>query len=321
MALNHLQPHAVLHQLRGTAIESVHPWSAAVMVEGTLTHAWGPDVRTTWRSAAKPLQLHTSLDVLGRPEVPDTWLAVGSASHSAEPVHVALVEQMLAHFGLHVGHLRCGTHPPSHTPSADAILRGGGEFCALHNNCSGKHTFMVAAAQHAGWDLDYLPATHPLQVRNRALVEDLCAATPTLAVDGCGVPTFDLPLSAIARAWGEIARAMRQEDALLGRIGRAMAAHPELTSGTDRLDLAVVRRAQGTLAVKVGAQGVFCMAIPELRAGVAIKVHSGAMEALPAAIDAVLSALWPSAWAPMDAWPLLDVRNVVGRVVGRWVPA
>ena len=309
-------PHIV--QTRGDSVESVHPWSAVAVSDGRTVRRWGSETRTTWRSAAKPLQLHTSMTVLGQPDVPAPWLAVGSASHSAEPVHVGVVLEILARFGVGPEHLRCGTHPPAHGPSAEAILRSNGYFSALHNNCSGKHAFMVAAAQHAGWDLNYLPPGHPLQIRNRALVESLCDARSVLSVDGCGVPTFELPLEAIARAWSCVASAMGQPGDLLGRIGGAMAAHPELTSGTDRLDLAVVRRARGTIAVKVGAQGVFCMAIPSLRCGVAIKVHSGVAEALPVAIDVVLQALWPDGWSAHPEWPLLVVRNVAERDVGRW---
>lgn len=309
----------VIHQRRGTIVETVHPWSAVAVQHGkTLVH-WGESVRTTWRSACKPVQLRVSLDVLGQPEVPETWLAVGSSSHSAEPIHLQTVLEILGRFQSQPEDLRCGTHLPISLPAMETILRANGQFSALHNNCSGKHAFMVAAARHAGWDLDYLPLEHPLQQKVLTLVKELCAAEPITAVDGCGVPTFDLPLEAIARAWSAIAAAMTREDDLLGKIGRAMAKYPELTSGTDRIDLAVVQHARLPLAVKVGAQGVFCMALPALETGVAIKIHSGVAEALPVAIDHVLTQLWPEGWSPVENWPALQVTNVVGRVVGDWL--
>ena len=308
----------VIEQVRDHSVESIHPWSAVAVHNNAVLQRWGDPVATTWRSAAKPVQLDVSLSVLGDPEVPTPWLALGAASHSGEPVHAAMAAAILAHFHLGSEHLRCGTHPPSHVPSADAILRAGGAFSDLHNNCSGKHAFMVAAAQHEGWPLDYRPADHPLQQRIRARVTELCNAEPVLSIDGCGVPTFELPLAAIARAWSVIAAGMADDTSRLGRIGRAMAAHPELTSGTDRLDLAVARRALLPLAVKVGAGGVFCMALPDIAVGVAIKIHSGAAEALPVAIDAVLGALWPSAWPDATDWPPLAVHNVVGKRVGSW---
>ncbi len=309
---------SILEQLRGASVESVHPWSAFALAHGQVVRQWGEPVATTWRSAAKPLQLDVSLAVLDDPTLPVPWLALGAASHSGEPVHTQMAMDILRHFHLQPGDLRCGTHPPVHGPSAEAILRANGQFSDLHNNCSGKHAFMVAASQHAGWPLDYRPATHPLQVRIRQQVAELCRHEPVLSVDGCGVPTFELPLAAIARAWSEIAAAMHSGETRLGRIGLAMAAHPELTSGTERLDLAVVHRARLPIAVKVGAGGVFCMALPDLQVGVAIKIHSGVAEALPIAIDTVLSALWPAGWPVVTNWPFLDVHNVVGRLVGGW---
>ena len=141
------------------------------------------------------------------------------------------------------------------------------------------------------------------------------AATPDSAIDlGWGrlifADTFD---SASA-----IAEAMRDDDSRLGRIGRAMARHPELTSGTGRLDLDVVRHVREPVAVKIGAQGLFCLAFPERGLGVALKVHSGSGDALPAATSAVLSRVMGDAWGEPEGWALRDVRNVVGRSVGAW---
>ncbi len=308
----------VIEQVRGQSVESVHPWSAVALAHGRVVQQWGEPVTTTWRSAAKPVQLDVSLTVLGDPPVPTPWLALGAASHSGEPIHTAMAAAILAHFHLQPSDLRCGTHPPTYAPSAEAILRANGQFTDLHNNCSGKHSFMVAATQHAGWPMDYRPAEHPLQERVRQRVAELCQAEPRLSVDGCGVPTFDLPLVGIARAWSEIAAGMATGATRLGQIGQAMAKHPELTSGTDRLDLAVMQRARLPLAVKVGAGGVFCMALPDCQIGVAIKIHSGTAEALPVAIDAVLAAVWPAGWPQLADWPPLEVRNVVGRLVGGW---
>lgn len=314
-------------QRRGDVVESEHPVSAVAVVDGRVAWSVGDDRVTAFRSASKPFQLACSLEALGDPDLPDEALAVGAASHSAEPVHVALVEGVLARFGARVEGLRCGAHPPVHGPSAEAILRGGGRFTDLHNNCSGKHAFMLAATLRHGWDPDYRPLEHPLQQRIAARLAAWTGVTPTVAVDGCGVPTFAQPLSAVARSWGHVARAMGALDAgapmdpwdaRLGRIGRAMSRHPELTSGTGRLDLDVVRRAREPMAVKIGAAGLFCVALPRRRTSLAVKVHSGASEALAPLVAWALGEAAPDAWAPPDPWELTIVRNVAGRAVGRW---
>jgi L-asparaginase II len=305
-------------QHRGRFVESRHPFSVACARAGGEVTLAGPALATTFRSASKPFQLATSLEVLGLPDVDEAWLAVGAASHNAEPRHVALVEAILARFGVEAAGLRCGAHAPVHVPSAEAVLRAGGACSALHNNCSGKHAFMLAAARHAGWAEDYRPLSHPLQQRVLERLRGWAGEVTGTATDGCGVPTFYLPLEAVARSWRAVAEAMRAQDAVLGRIGWAMARHPELTSGEGRLDLDVVRHAREPLAVKVGAMGLFCMALPERGLALSVKVEPGTNEALPAAVAWALAHFAKGSFAPPEDWTHLQVRNVVGDVVGRW---
>jgi L-asparaginase II len=177
---------------------------------------------------------------------------------------------------------------------------------------------MLAASVHRGWDPDYLPPTHPLQQANLARMRDVCGVEPGIAVDGCGVPCFHVPIRAMARAFARVALAMREEDSVLGRIGRAMWARPELVSGTGRLDLAVTRAATERIACKIGAEALFCVALPERGAAVVIKAHTGNGEALAIGVRAVLDAVAPGLLAP-EAWPFAEVRNVAGRLVGERV--
>lgn len=299
-------------------VEARHPWSAVAVVDGEVRWQAGLDLDTTWRSAAKPLQLAVCLDLLGRPNLCAEELAIGASSHSGEPQHLRWVREVLARFDVAEADLRCGTHPPAHEPTAQAILRTDGDYGPIHNNCSGKHAFMLAASARQRWDLDYRSPQHPLQQRIIAQIASWCGTQPRLAVDGCGVPTFGLPLSAIARAWAVVAEAtaLGKAAAPLGPIGAAMAAQPWLTSGTGRLDESVVRHAREPMAVKVGAQGLFCIALPRRRMGLAIKVHSGSSEALPAAVAAALQLAAPDAWVEPPLWRLREVRNVSGLLVG-----
>ncbi len=299
-------------------IESRHPWSAIAVRSGQIVYQAGPDGLTPWRSAAKPIQLATCLELLGDPWLAAEELAVGAASHSAQPVHLRWVREILARFDVAESDLRCAPHPPMHTPSADEVLRLGDRFGDIHNNCSGKHAFMLATASRSGWPLDYRPPDHPLQQHIAARVREWSGAVPGLALDGCGVPTFCLPLSAIARAWSVVAEAMADDldRTRLGRIGRAMAEHPELASGTDRLDASVVRHAQTAIATKIGAGGVFCIAVPDRGLGLAVKVWSGSTEALPAAVSCALAEVAPDVWQEPPAWRFVEVRNVAGRLAG-----
>lgn len=311
-------------QLRGDLVESVHPFSVFAIEGERTVLAVGDDRETAFRSASKPHQLAVSLAMLGDPEdISPQQIAVGCASHSAEPAHLELVRSMLHRFDARAEDLRCGAHAPAHVPSAEAVIRAGDRYTDLHNNCSGKHSFMLASCLRNGWPKDYRPIEHPLQRAIEQQMSQWMLHRPRTVIDGCGVPTFVQPVSCAARAWQRLAAAMRAPSddpwqKRLYRAGHAMREHPELTSGTGRLDLSIARAAKEPMAVKIGAMGLFCIAIPGRNTGIAIKMHSGSTEALAVAIEWSLARLSADLWERPADWEHALVRNVVGREVGSW---
>ena len=311
-------PTLTVRQRRNGLVETVHPCSAVVVSGGKPRWSVGPDLSTFWRSSSKPLQLLVSLEQLPDDLVDalaDEDLALGAASHSGQAEHVSRVSSLLAQFGLTPEDLHCGGHWPTHDGSKKAMLAGGHGYSALHNNCSGKHAFMRAAAQARGWDPDYLPLSHSLQARNRAVIEEWGEVRTGIGVDGCGIPTFHAPLSSMARTFARLAAEMRDPGSRAGRIGRAMAAHPWFVSGDGRLDLAVTRASTEPIAGKIGAEGLFCIAVPGRDMGIAVKCHTGQDAALAVAVRAVCDEVAPGLLAP-ESWPWAVVKNVVGREVG-----
>ena len=313
-------------QLRGGLPETTHEVAAVAVraqdgPRAAPTWAVGAPIGSTWRSAAKPLQLWASLEALGDPPDLDAEdLAIGASSHSGQDLHLARVRGLLRRFDLSEALLQCGAEPPAHLPTAQALVRQGRPFLALHNDCSGKHAFMLAACRARGWSTEtYLSPEHPLHRRIAQLGRDWSGEVPALAVDGCGLPTLWLPLVGMARVWARLAGSMASPalDPRLSAIGQAMAAWPELTSGDGRIDLAVHRRATEPFVGKIGARGVFCVALPARGLGVCIKVLDGDEDALAVAIEAVLDRVAPGLLAPAEDWPWSVLRNVVGRPVGR----
>ena len=326
-------------QLRGGLLETRHPVRAvavhlpatdtSVAAEDRVVWQSGDPIHSTWRSASKPFQLRASLAAMadsGHSEntpfhagtFSDEDLAIGASSHSGGAVHTERVVDLLERFGLDAGDLRCGAEAPLDPVELGRLA--GAAPSALHNDCSGKHAFMLGACVAQGWPTEgYLSAEHPLQ---RRIVADLRARTGEalpVAVDGCGVPTAWLSITGMARAWAGLAAAMADpdRDPMLARIGQAMAAHPELTSGTDRIDLALHGLATEAYVGKIGAMGVFCIALPERRLGLALKVGSGSVDALACAVPAAVRTAAPGAMdAPGKDWRWRVVRNVVGRAVG-----
>jgi L-asparaginase II len=311
-----------IEQERGGFVETRHPVRAIAVARSKAIWDCGAMTRAPWRSAGKPFQLARSLAALEvtASDVPTHLLAIGASSHSGEPHHVAAVREVLRRFGAPEEGLLCGAEPPMHRPSADEIIRQGETAAPIHNDCSGKHAFMLAASMHRGWSSDYRTPDHPLQAEIAADIHSLTMEHPGIAIDGCGVPTFILTVTSMARAYAALALRMAEDpESDLGRIGWAMARHPELVSGTSRVGTAIASAATEPMVGKIGALGVFCIALPERGIGLAIKIESGDVDALACAIPAALEFAAPGSVDVPTDWPWHTVRNVVGEPVGQRV--
>lgn len=309
-------------QRRGGAFEAEHAFDAMLCdAEGRVLHQVGENLVTTFRSSAKPFQLATCLELLGaRVEGLDERLvAIGAASHHGEPDHVQHVVKLLAHFGRPSDEpLFCGAHPPFHAESAAAVWASGARPSVLHNNCSGKHTFMAAATAAAGWESDYRPLQHPLQQRILAQLQPRTGGTVRDGVtDGCGVPSWVLPLGGMARAWASLCQsATREPGSPLGRVAWAMQRNPWFTSGSEAFDGFLGSHANEPVVAKIGADGLLCIGLIERGLGLALKMRSGAN--LPRAVAAMACL---QRWVPGVVTTTLpgrfhELRNVEGDLVG-----
>jgi L-asparaginase II len=286
--------------MRGAMVESCHCGAIAVAdAAGRLALSLGEVERPIYpRSAVKALQALVLVESgaaerfgLNRQE-----LALACASHNAEPGHVETAASMLSRAGLDTGSLKCGTHWPIHQPSAQALARAGGQASALHNNCSGKHAgFLCAACAMEADTASYFEATHPVQREVRAALESLTGASlgeNVCAVDGCSVPTWAVPLGALARgfarfATGEGVAPLRARAARTLR--EACAAEPWHVAGTGRFCTELMRAFGSRVFVKTGAEGVACAALPDLGLGVAVKSDDGAGRAAEVMLAAALA--------------------------------
>jgi L-asparaginase II len=318
---------------RGERIESEHRVAYAVAdATGRLVEAAGDVDRAVFpRSAIKPLQALALVEsgAADRFAISEQELALACASHSGEPAHVALVQAWLARLGLDASALECGAHPPLHAPSARHLAAEGRSPERVHNNCSGKHAGMITVACHLGEPIaGYSGADHPVQ---RLIAGTLCDMTglaelPAPAIDGCGVPTWPIPLGRLAAA---MARFAHPDGLPAGRPGAcarlraAMLAHPHLVAGTGRACTEIMVVAPQVL-VKTGAEGVYVACLLDQRLGLALKVEDGAARAAPVALLALLEALGVfdrRAAATLAACMRPKLRNHAGVLVGRIEPA
>jgi L-asparaginase II len=288
--------------MRGPILESRHRVDAAVVrPDGSMAASAGdPAIVTTFRSAAKPFQLLPLVERghANRHAFTDEQLAVMAASHVGSPYHVELVRGILAVIGVDEQRLACGFHEPVDPTSAAALRAHPERRSPVYNNCSGKHAGMAALCLAEGWPVDgYERAAHPLQQLMHRTVSEVCGldpATVPVAVDGCSVSVFGMPLAAMAHGYARLAAAGASGDTrerALARIRSAMQRFPVATGGTGRFSTALMQHTGGRLVAKGGAEGLECVGVPERGLGVALKCEDGSGRGIGPACIAVLEAL------------------------------
>ncbi len=287
---------------RGSLVESRHRGAIAIArADGELLLALGDVTRPVYpRSAVKllqavPLVESGAADAFG---LDDAALAVACASHSGDRLHVEAVRSLLAKAGLDESLLACGAHWPISENATRELLKEGMRPTPIHNNCSGKHAGMLATAVHLGLDpKGYERPDHPVQIAIARILSETCGVAlqpDAMGIDGCSVPTFALPLAALARGFarvgsGEGLSAPRAD--AKRRLMQACFAAPVLVAGEGRFDTEVMCALAPACFVKGGAEGVHCAALPELGLGIALKIDDGAKRGTELALAATLAAL------------------------------
>src|SRR5262249_37613686 len=110
----------------------------------------------------------------------------------------------------------------------------------LQNNCSGKHSGMLAQCVAGGFDpANYESPDHPIQREIRKTLATLAGIDSNeikIGIDGCSAPVFGLPVKAMARAYAHLVNPVGLDAALASackRTVKAMLDHPELVAGTN----------------------------------------------------------------------------------------
>lgn len=317
---------------RGGIVESGHRGAVAIADSaGQLLVALGDVNRPVFpRSAVKIFQALPLIEsgAAAAFGLSDAELAVACASHSGEAVHVAAVRSLLAKAGIGEELLACGTHwPISERGSRDLILAGKRPD-PIHNNCSGKHAGMLATARHLGLDLKgYEHPEHPLQQEILRLIAESCgfdAKTAEMGIDGCSIPTYAFPLSALAVGFARLGAGngldARREEALTALM-QACFAEPVLMAGEGRLDTIVLRGLKPSIFAKGGAEGVHAASLPELGIGIAVKVDDGAKRGAEAVLAHILAVLVPEAASVLAPQLKGEISTWKGKTVGAIRPS
>ena len=334
---------AVLAQvLRSGEVESVHRGSIAVCdARGRLlAHTGDPLVPVFWRSTAK---LHQAIPLvmaggISRWQLSEPQLAIMCASHNGEPAQVQCVSSILHRIGLGPHALRCGAHEPQDLSAAHELVRRGEKPSPLHNTCSGNHAGLLALGQLLGADPNQYDAlAHPAQQRALTVVAQfagLPASEIFTGIDGCGIPAYRTPLSALATAFARLMSTPSEWDKELkkatARIVSAVTRHSDFINGAGGVDTELIRAFQGSAVCKLGAEAMCAAAFaPTPRfpdgLGIALKIEDGqGNRARSVALAAVLQQLelgTADQRAAFDRFIERSVKTRRGEIVGEIRPA
>lgn len=324
---------------RGNTVESFHRGAVAIVDgDGVLVASLGDVDRPVFpRSAIKllqalPLVESGAADRLG---LSDEELALACASHSGEPEHTRTAAAMLAKAGLDADVLECGVHWPRHEATVHGLAAAGKAPTALHNNCSGKHAGFVClgcelagSRDRRGFLAGYVRPDHELMREVSAAVQASTGCDLPLApqgVDGCSIPAYAIALRQLAQGFARAATGRGLSPgraAAAARLRRAVARAPFMVAGSGRFDTRVMQALGERVFCKVGAEGMYCAALPEAGLGVAIKVDDGNnARACEVAMAAVVESLVPlhnaGEQALLATLSDLRLRNWRGVEVGR----
>ena len=315
---------------RGGLVESVHNVAAcAVDRNGKTIFSLGEiDVPVLLRSTAKPFIAAAAVreGVVERFGLEPHEIAIMAASHNGEPFHADAVRSILRKIGEPEDALLCGPHPPYDERAAAALRRSGEAFTSVHNNCSGKHAGILALTALLGAsEAGYLEPGHAAQRLILALcarLSDVRVEEMPLAVDGCGIPVYAVPLRNAALSYARLAtlEGIGERDAgALRTVRDAMIANPAYVAGTGDFDTVLMQSGGGNLLAKSGAEGLHGTAVLRQGAGVVLKVADGNARAVPPAMLAILDRLGfldGTDARALEPFANVPVYNRAGRLVG-----
>ncbi len=259
-------PQPILELTRGRVVESTHFGSIAVVDStGQLLHFWGdPQTVAFLRSSAKPFQVLPFVERGGVEHFHFTQkeLAISCASHETARMHLDTVRAMQARIGIQEERLQCGPHLPGDAAMLRAVIKQDIKPTSNFNNCSGKHTAMLAHAKMRGLPLEnYLDHAHPIQQDILAVISEMCGIEKEkieLGIDGCSAPNFALPLvnSALGMARLCDPRGLSEVRTIAClKVTAAMTAHPEMVANHGEFDTELMKAGKGKIVTKRGAEG------------------------------------------------------------------
>lgn len=294
---------------------------------GKVIRSWGDEERLVCpRSAFKPVQAIPLAISKGfeKSSAPQRSLAIACASHLAQDIHLETVRTWLEELGRSESDLVCGPQEPKDPRAIVKLALDNKKADRVYNNCSGKHTGFLATCLAKGWDFrGYHLWDHPLQVEIRRVSIELSGLDWDRApygIDGCGIPTYHIPLISFGVM---MSRFLRPEStpyaSAMNQILSAWAGEPYMIGGKGELGSEMIHLTRGRLLAKIGALGNYVLLDRERGRCLVMKVEDGAERAVHEALLSLLAAdggLTSSEEKELRQFAPREIRNWAGEVVG-----
>lgn len=315
--------------LRGPAVESVHHVMLVVadhrgLISGFMGNS---DYVVYPRSSIKMLQAIPFLEsgAFTKFKLDEKQVALACSSHRGEKQHLAVIQSWMEKIGASEDWLACGPDWPAHEGTRFEMVKKGLGPSRLLNNCSGKHLGMISTCLALGENFHgYEKWDHPVQARLRKVMAETTRINYerlVWGIDGCGIPTYAIPLQNLAIAMSSFLSV--DKTTVRGAVDQALVdactRHPQMVSGSETFSAALCERTNGRALLKTGAEGIYTGLMPEQGYAFALKVHDGAARAAEVAsafVFRAMGALSEAEYLDLKAFTMPELKNTRGEKVG-----
>ena len=293
-------PDRLVEVYRGDLVESIHFGHVVISNnKGKVLAYWGNPAALIYpRSSCKIIQALPLVEMgLERDfSLTEEHLALACASHSGGEIHLNVAKDWLQKTNLDEKDLLCGPHLPYDKIELKKLKINNEKPSPLHNNCSGKHlgflTIAKAISKKSDSKKNYIDVDHTVQKIVKKTFEDITGfLNPDYALDGCSAPNFACSIQSLAKAMAVFANPENLQTnriMSIAKLRNAVLSYPELIAGSDRLCTNIIKKSNGRLIVKVGAEGVYTAMLLDKGLGMALKICDGSKRAAECLIITLL---------------------------------
>lgn len=256
---------------RGPIIENCHHVIYAVVdLKGHIVDYHGNyDYVVTPRSSVKWLQAIPFVlsGAIKNFQLDEMHVALACSSHKAQPHHLELLKSWIQKLSIDESALECGPAEPTKSP--------------LSHNCSGKHLGFLSTALNSKIKAKgYTNELHEIQILQKKVMTEIFEMDffkIPHGGDGCGIPTYGVPLVKLAKAMNYLIRPGISDAHKVAslQILSAVKKYPEYVSGHHEFSTQVTQISKGQCLLKTGADGVYTGLIPEKGLSFAVKCLDG----------------------------------------------